>query len=452
MHPWIGAGPEDRERILAELGLSDIDELFASLPEEICTERLEMPDSCDETTVVARLSAMAEQNVPMGSRPSFLGGGVYRHVQPSVVDAVLSRAEFFTSYTPYQPEISQGTLQAIYEFQTLLCELTGLDVANASLYDGATAVVEAILFSHRVLRGKRNKVVLTRSLHPMYRRVLDTYAEPLGLELVDIGFESRGAADLVALRESVDSDTCCVVMQSPSVVGVIEDLSAAAGIAHAEGALAIHVVTEAVSLGILKAGGHSGCDVVCGEAQSFGLAAGFGGPHLGFFACTQKNVRQMPGRLAGESIDEEGRRAFCLTLSTREQHIRRAKATSNICTNQGLMALAATVWLELVGGSGLRELAISCWSRAQEVKRRIQQSAGSWNLAFPEKATFNEFLVTGPGTGEELVAKLADEGVLAGIATTDWGDAYPDGILIALTECNSAQDIDHLIDAMGRVS
>ncbi|MCP4901522.1 MAG: aminomethyl-transferring glycine dehydrogenase subunit GcvPA [bacterium] len=452
MHSWIGAGPEDRKRILTELGCTSVDELFASLPPEICTDRLEMEDGCDESTVVAKLSAMASENLQMGSRPCFLGGGVYRHVQPSVIKSVLSRAEFFTSYTPYQPEISQGTLQAIFEFQTLLCELTGLGIANASLYDGATAVVEAILFSHRVLRGKRNRVVLTGTLHPMYRRVIDTYAGPLGLELVDLALSSDGDVDSEALNAAVNNETCCVVVQSPNAVGVIENLSATAEVAHAQGALAVHVVTEAVSLGLLKAGGHTGCDVVCGEAQSFGLPAGFGGPHLGFFACTEKHVRQMPGRLVGETVDEEGRRAFCLTLSTREQHIRRAKATSNICTNQGLMALAATVWLETIGGSGLRELAISCWRRSEEAKRRLTELGGAWRLAFPDRPTFNEFLVVGPGSGAELVERLAEEGVLAGLPTTDWGELIPDGVLIATTECNSAADIDRLFNALGRVS
>jgi len=242
------------------------------------------------------------------------------------------------------------------------------------------------------------------------------------------------------------------VVQSPSFLGTVEDLPTIAAAAHSSGALAVHVVAEAVSLGTLAGGGAFGFDVVCGEAQSFGIAPGFGGPHLGFFACTEKNMRQMPGRLVGETVDGEGRRAFCLTLATREQHIRRAKATSNICTNQGLMALAATVWLETLGGSGLRGLARSCLARAQELKRRIAALGGGWRLSFPSTPTFNEFLVEGPAGGDELARRLADEGVLAGVPSHKWGGTWPDGLLVAVTECNRANDLDELVAAMGRVS
>jgi glycine dehydrogenase subunit 1 len=452
MHPWIGAGPEDRKRILNELGLSSIDDLFGSLPSEICTERIDFPNGRDEKSVLGQLRTMADANTELSSCPSFLGAGVYCHVQPSVVDAVLSRAEFFTSYTPYQPEISQGTLQAIFEFQSLLCELTGMEVANASLYDGATALVESVLFCHRVLRGKKNRVVLSAAVHPMYRQVLSTYTGPLGLEVVIAPLTAEGTTDVEKLRELAGEEACCLAVQSPNVAGVIENLPDIVEAAHGSGALAIHLVTEAVSFGLLKAGGHFGFDVVCGEAQSFGVAVGFGGPHLGFFACPQKYVRQMPGRLAGETVDEEGQRAFCLTLSTREQHIRRAKATSNICTNQGLMALAATVWLEAVGGSGLRTMATSCLSRAEALKKKIAKLGGRWRLAYPESPTFNEMLILGPGTGDELVDRLADEGVLAGVSTSRWADSLPDGILVAVTECNSADDIEVLCQALGRVA
>jgi len=452
MHPWIGAGLEDRRHILSELGLKSIDELFASIPVGVCVDSLDLPPARDEDWIRRTLGDMASTNIAMDSLPCFLGAGVYHHVQPSIVDAVLSRAEFFTSYTPYQPEISQGTLQVIFEFQTLISRLTGLDTANASLYDGATALVEAVLFSHRVLRGKRDLVVVAETIHPMYRRVLDTYADAAGIEVAVVAPGDDGRLDPETIRETAGDRACCVAVQSPNFLGIVEDLPQLAMAAHDSGALAVEVVSEAVSLGLLAGGGSFGFDVVCGEAQSFGVAPGFGGPHLGFFACASKHLRQMPGRLAGETVDENGKRAFCLTMSTREQHIRRAKATSNICTNQGLMALAATVWLEAMGGSGLRELATSCVARAEELKRRVTAIGDPWQLAYPQSPTFNEFLLVGPGSGTELVEQLASEGVLAGVPTTDWGGSWPDGVLVAVTERNSATDLDAMVSALGNLS
>ena len=451
MHPWIGAGDEDRRAILHELGLGSIDDLFRTVPAEVCIEHLELEPGRDEETVYRMMAAMAARNTAMDAQPCFLGAGVYRHVQPSVVDAVLSRAEFFTSYTPYQPEITQGTLQVIFEFQTLISQLTGCEVANASLYDGATSMVEAALFAHRVLRGKRDRVVIADTVHPLYRATLKTYTDAEGIEVITVPAGADGRMDPDRLASAVDADTCCVIVQSPNFVGIVEDLPTIAEVAHDDGALAVQVVTEAASLGLLHGGGAFGFDVVCGEAQSFGVAPGFGGPHVGFFACSERNIRQMPGRLCGETVDEEGRRAFCLTLSTREQHIRRGKATSNICTNQGLMALAATVWLESLGGSGLRQLAHDCLSRSEELKRRIASLDGPWSLAYPSSPTFNEFLVTGPGRGDELAARIASEGVLAGVPTTRWSGSWPDGLLVAVTERNTEADLDALVDALGRV-
>ncbi len=452
MHPWIGAGPEDRQRILAELGLSSIDELFTSVPPEVRIDRLGIPSARDEGAVIAEMARLAGANVALGAYPSFLGAGVYRHLQPAVVDSVLSRAEFFTSYTPYQPEITQGTLQVVFEFQTLISRLTGLEVANASLYDGATALVEAVLMAHRVMRGKRDRVVVAETVHPIYRRVLETYAGPAQLEIVTVAAGDAGAVDLGALRTAVGDASCCVAVQSPNFLGVIEDLAEIAEAAHAGGALAVQVVTEAVSFGLLKGGGDLGFDVVCGEAQSFGVAPGFGGPHLGFFACRQDHVRQLPGRLVGETVDEEGRRAFCLTLSTREQHIRRAKATSNICTNQGLMALAATVWLEAIGGTGFAALARQNLARGEALKHRISEVGGAWRLAWPEAPTFNEFLLIGPAPAPELAQRLADEGILAGVPARRWGGSWPDGLLVAVTEQNPAEELDAFAAALGRLS
>jgi glycine dehydrogenase subunit 1 len=453
MHPWVGAGEEDRRRILAEIGRDSIDELFSSIPAEVCVDRLPVPDARDEESVRNEIVSMALANLSPECVPSFLGAGVYRHVQPSVVDSVLSRAEFFTSYTPYQPEISQGTLQVIFEFQTLICELTGMEIANASLYDGATALVEATLFAHRVKRGKAGRVVLAETVHPMYRRVLETYADPAGLEVVIVPAGADGRVDAGVVGDLAgEGESCCVVVQSPNFLGIVEDLPAVAEAAHDAEALAVQVVTEAVSLGLLAGGGAFDFDVVCGEAQSFGLAPGFGGPHLGIFACRERHIRQMPGRLAGETIDSDGRRAFCLTLSTREQHIRRARATSNICTNQGLMALAATVWLESVGGHGLAELASACLSRSEDLKAKIADVGGRWSLAFPASPTFNEFLVVGPGSGVELARRLAQNGVLAGVPSHTWGGSWPDGLLVAVTERTTTADVDALVDALGSLA
>ncbi|NIA11613.1 MAG: aminomethyl-transferring glycine dehydrogenase subunit GcvPA, partial [Nitrospiraceae bacterium] len=297
MHRWIGAGPSDRRTILSDLGKDSIGQLFETIPAGVRAGALELPGPMDETTLFGKLEGLAAQNVSLDAMPSFLGAGVYRHVEPAVVDAVLQRAEFFTSYTPYQPEISQGTLQAIFEYQTIISRLAGLEVANASLYDGATAAVEAALMAHRVLKGKRNRVVVSEAVHPVYRRVLATYTSALGIEVVTVPASEDGRSDARRLADAAGDEACCVIVQSPNFLGAVEDLGAVAEAAHGRGALAVQVVAEAASLGILKGGGSHGFDIVCGEAQAYGIPPSFGGPHLGFFATTTKLVRQMPGRL-----------------------------------------------------------------------------------------------------------------------------------------------------------
>lgn len=451
MHPWVGAGFQDRQRLLEELGREEISDLFASLPEEIRIDGLDLPPAEDEESLRRSFAAFAQENMTLADGPAFLGAGVYNHIRPAVVDSVLSRAEFFTSYTPYQPEISQGTLQALFEYQTMMCRLTGMDVSNASLYDGATALVEAALFAHRVQHGKKGRFVVAETVHPVYRKVLETYAEPVGLEVVTLAPGADGRVSLSALKEASGVETCGIAVQSPNFLGVVEDLDGIAGLCTELGALSIHIVTEALSMALFKAGGFFGFDVVCGEAQSFGIPPGFGGPHLGFFCCSEKNVRQMPGRLCGETVDSEGNRAFCLTLSTREQHIRRAKATSNICSNQGLMALAATVWLEAIGGEGLRRLARQNYQAAHEFARRLQSECPNWTMAFPNLPFFNEFMIHGPIPGERAVDLLADSGILGGVSATRWGGSWKDGLLVAVTEKNTESGLDALIGALGRL-
>ena len=351
---YIPNSPEERIEMLASVGLTDAKELFRSIPEGVQLNRaLKITDPLAEPEVIAAMEAMAAKNTA-AAKPSFLGAGVYSHFSPTIVDHLIQRSEFFTSYTPYQPEISQGTLQYIFEFQTLICQLTGMEVANASMYDGSTAMAEAYLMAQRVTR--RDKIVVATSVHPEYREVAQTYTQHGSAEIVEIDFDERSGrvSDLSAL----DDKTAALVVQSPNFFGCVENLERLSAAAHAVGALFVVVVTEAISLGLLKSPGACGADIVVGEGQSFGIPMGFGGPHVGLFATQEKFVRNMPGRLCGIAYDKNGNRGFVLTLSTREQHIRREKATSNICTNQGLIALAATIYMETMGKKGLQEVAM----------------------------------------------------------------------------------------------
>jgi len=446
------AGSEDRRRMLEAIGVASVDELFASIPAEVRSGPLPLAPARSEEEVRREFWAFANANLAPECTASFLGAGVYRHVTPAAADALIQRGEFFTAYTPYQPEVSQGTLQAIFEFQTFVCQLTELDVANASLYDGATAVVEAVLMARRVLPA-RKRVVVAGSLHPDYRAVLDTYCEPQGLELVTLPPDARGRVDAAALASALGPEVAAVVVQSPNFLGVVEDLPALAASARAAGALAVQVVAEATSLGLLAPGGRFGFDVVCGELQAFGLPAAFGGPLLGFFAARAAHLRQMPGRLVGETVDSDGQRGFVLTLSTREQHIRRAKATSNICTNHGLMALAATIVLSLLGRKGVREVALASHATAEYVKAGVRalEGRGKLRLAFPDSPTYNEFLVLHDDP-DGLVARLRGALILGGVATTRFGGALPRGILVAATEHNTRAECDHLLDALRRLA
>src|SRR5512143_65535 len=350
---YLSLSDKDKAEMLARTGAAKIDDLFCCIPEGVRLKGLlDLPAAQSELELVRTIDALGRKNAGAGLL-SFLGGGAYDHFIPTVVDYLSSRGEFVSPYTPYQPEVSQGTLQIIFEFQTLICQLTGLDIANASLYDGSTGAAEAVLMAHRVT--SRDKVILAGSLHPQYRQVVGTYIKNLGVTAVEVGFGAAGGLAPAELAKVLDDKTAAVVYQSPNFLGVIEDVKALSEAAHAVKALSVAIVAEALSLGLLEPPGALGADIVTGEAQSFGLPLSFGGPYLGFMACRKEFVRQFPGRIAGETRDTEGRRGFVLTLATREQHIRRERATSNICSNHGLMALRFTIHLALLGRSGFRE-------------------------------------------------------------------------------------------------
>jgi glycine dehydrogenase subunit 1 len=429
--------------MLAAIGLSNAGELFRSIPADVQLNRsLEVTDPLAEPEVIGAMEGLAARNTA-SQKPSFLGAGVYSHFSPTIVDHLIQRSEFFTSYTPYQPEVSQGTLQYIFEFQTLICQLTGMDVANASMYDGSTSMAEAYLMAQRVTR--RDKVVVASSVHPEYREVARTYVQHGDAEIVEAAFDEKTGrvSDLSAL----DDKTAALVVQSPNFFGCIEDLKGLADKAHAVGALFIVVVTEAISFGLLKSPGSCGADIVVGEGQSFGIPMSFGGPHVGLFATSDKYVRNMPGRLAGVAYDKDGNRGFVLTLATREQHIRREKATSNICTNQGLIALAATIYMEAMGKQGLQEVAMQNAQKAAYAAKRIAEIDG-FEIAF-SSPTFNEFVVRSPGSADELLTKLRNEnGIVGGLALSKYYNDRPNEFLVCVTETMKKEQIDQLLDGL----
>jgi len=429
--------------MLASVGLATAKELFRSIPENVQLNRaLNVTDPLAESEVIAAMESMAARNTA-ATKPSFLGAGVYSHFSPTIVDHLIQRSEFFTSYTPYQPEISQGTLQYIFEFQTLVCQLTGMEVANASMYDGSTAMAEAYLMAQRVTR--RDKIVVATSVHPEYREVAKTYTQHGSAEIVEIAFdeETGRIADLSAL----DDKTAALVVQSPNFFGCVEDLKALADAAHAVGALFVVVVTEAISFGLLKSPGSCGADIVVGEGQSWGVPMSFGGPHVGLFATQEKYVRQMPGRLCGVAYDKNGNRGFVLTLSTREQHIRREKATSNICTNQGLIALAATIYMETMGKAGLQEVAMQNAQKAAYAAKHISTIDG-FALAF-SAPTFNEFVVRGPKPAAEVLESIrTNSNIVGGLALSKYYGGHDNDFLVCVTETNSRKQIDALVSAL----
>ena len=438
---YLPLSDADRSNMLGVIGAGSVDELFRDVPPEA---RLDgpvegLPTHASELAVERQLTAMARKNMVAGEAPFFLGCGAYRHHIPASVDHIIQRGEFLTSYTPYQPEIAQGTLQVLFEFQTQVARLYGCDVANASMYDGSTACWEAIGMARRITR--RTKAVLSAGLHPHYVSVAQTMARFTGDRLDTALPELDAATDAERLIAAIDDGTSAVVVQYPDILGRVADLTPIAEAAHAKGALLIAVVTEPVALGLIRSPGEMGADIVVGEGQSIGVGLQFGGPYVGLFACREKHVRQMPGRLAGETVDAQGQRGFVLTLSTREQHIRREKATSNICTNSGLCALAFSVHMSLLGEKGLRRLAEINHARAVEVAARLAAIPG---VELINSAFFNEFTLRLPVEARPAVRALADRGVLGGVSL---GRLYPgaealaNGLVVAVTETVTDEDV-----------
>ncbi|HRK18535.1 MAG TPA: aminomethyl-transferring glycine dehydrogenase subunit GcvPA [Hyphomicrobiaceae bacterium] len=424
----------DRRDMHAAVGIKAIDELFASVPQsKLLRDLPNLPRAKSEQEVERMLGRMAAKNVAAGSVPFFIGAGAYKHHVPATVDHLIQRSEFLTSYTPYQPEITQGTLQYLYEFQTQVARLTGMDVANASMYDGSTGAAEAVLMAHRVSR--RKKAVLSGNLHPHYAEVIKTLSHHGGAQVTALAAAPAGEGDISG---AIDAETSCVVVQYPDVFGHIRDLTPIADAAHKAGALLVVVTTEIVALGALKSPGAMGADIVAAEGQSIGNGLNFGGPYVGLFATRDKFVRQMPGRLCGETVDAEGRRGFVLTLSTREQHIRREKATSNICTNSGLCALAWTIHMTLLGEAGLKRLAAINHANAVALADKLGSVKG---VSVLNAAFFNEFTIRVPGDATAVIEKLAAKGVLGGVPYARLAPgAHEDLVLVAATEVNTGDD------------
>ncbi len=445
--PYLPNTEAEREEMLKTIGVKTFEELISHIPANVRAKPLEIAEGLSELELSNQLQKLAAKNKPTSQQISFLGGGSYRRFVPAVVPAIISRSEFATAYTPYQPEVSQGSLQAIYEFQTAICLITGMDVANASMYDGPTACAEAAMMAVRLT--ERKKVFIAASVNPEHRMVTETYANSCAIETVVVknenGVSCGPGSDLESL---LDSDVACFVVQYPNFFGCVEALETLAQSVHAQGALLV-VISDPVSLGLLKAPGDLGADIVVGDAQSCGNFLSFGGPSAGYMACRKEFIRQLPGRLAGMTVDNRGQRAFTLTLQTREQHIRRAKATSNICTNQALNALAMLVYLTCMGPQGLRELANISLQRAHYLADKLVQIEGV-SLTFAEQPFFNEFALTLPksATVPEVLNQLKAQGILGGIKLSTHYPQLSNSILIAVTEMNAVEELNTFVEAV----
>jgi len=449
MTPYAPHTPADIVAMLAAIGAGSIDELVAQVPTGLQARAgVDLPDGLSEPALRARFAARAVANAG-DTTAVFLGGGAYPHHVPAVVDQILMRSEFATAYTPYQPEVSQGTLQAIFEFQTYSAMLLGMSIANASMYDGASATAEAVLMANR-LQANRRVVLLSRALHPHYRETVRTYLRGMvDLEVREVPFGADGRTDPEALRGALGADTLCVVLGQPNVFGVIEDLAAVVSDVQAAGALLISATAEALALAALRSPGDSGVDIAVAEGQSLGLPMSYGGPGVGLFATHDRHVRAMPGRIVGETVDGRGRRGFVLTLATREQHIRRERATSNICTNQGLCTLAVTVYLSMLGRNGLARLARSNYRAAHDVAAKLE--AGGVGLRFGGPF-FNEVVVQVPDAEARWQELVTERGLVAGYPLARWYPELRDALLICVTEVHGPEQVDALVSALSRVA
>lgn len=435
---------KDISEMLSRIGMKDLDDLFAAIPDNCRLNKpLNLPEPFTEWELNDHMQSLAEEMNCGDHRKAFIGAGSYRHFIPRIIWFLLSRSEFYTAYTPYQPEISQGTLQGIFEYQTLVSRLLGLDVSNASMYDGASALAEAALMSIRI--NKRNRVALSKAVNPLYREVISTYLSPGDFEIVEIPYLENGRTDLGAIANL--DEFASVIIQSPNFFGVIEDLNAVGSLTADSKTLFITGFSEPLAYGLLKSPGFCDADIACGEGQSFGIPQTFGGPGLGMFACRKNYMRSMPGRLVGQTVDKDGQRGFVLTLATREQHIRREKATSNICTNQGLCAMASSIYMATLGGSGLKKLAKMNYDKTEYLKAGLRKA----NIRIPfESPTFNEFVMKLPGDSRQKYDELKAGGIVAGVPLVDYYPELNDCYLVNVTETASRHNMDTLVKEIQR--
>ncbi|PKL47342.1 MAG: aminomethyl-transferring glycine dehydrogenase [Candidatus Riflebacteria bacterium HGW-Riflebacteria-2] len=443
MANYIPTTPAELQEMLGAIGVKTIEDLFAEIPPELRLQgELNLPAGMSEPEMTRKVTRLSQNNSTVDDKVCFLGGGAYDHIIPAAIDHLLLRGDFFTAYTPYQPEVSQGTLQCIYEFQSLISGLTGMDQANASMYEGATAAVEAINMA--TAQTRRNRVLIMQTVNPEYRRVMNSLNTPLGVNLVSVPFED-GTVDPAKVHELLSDQVAAVVMQYPNFLGCIEDVERIAELAHEAGALVI-VVANPIALGLLETPGKLGADIVCGEGQPLGIPLSFGGPYVGFLAAKKALLRRMPGRIVGRTTDLDGKTGYVLTLQAREQHIRREKASSNICSNQALMALNATIYMSLMGREGIREVASQSFQKAHYLKRELAKVEG---VTFPFTGSFFHELVVKIPNARKVLGKMAKHGIFAGIPLDNWFANLKDCILVAVTEKRSKDEIDNYCNLLG---
>ncbi len=431
---------EEIKEMLSTCSAEELEDLFKTIPQNCRRDKkLDLPQPLSEIELISHIDEMTKDTSSSKKVKSFLGAGNYEHYIPSIIPFLIQRSEFFTAYTPYQPEISQGTLQAIFEYQTMVCKLLSMEVSNASMYDGATALAEAVFMAMRIKKNK-NKVAISKLIHPHYREVLNTYFETRDIQVVELSYTKDGRTDLTAL-EGIE-DLCATVIQSPNFFGCIEDMKNISKITKEKDALFICSFTEPIAYGLFRPPGEFDVDICCGEGQSLGIPQSFGGPSLGIFTSKMKYVRNLPGRLVGMTKDKEGKRGFVLTLSTREQHIRREKATSNICSNQGLCALTAGIYMALMGEKGLREVASLCYNKTEYLKDKLREKG--INILF-DAPTFNEFVADFKGKGEEIYNKLKEKNIILGLPLKNYYPELGDSYLISVTETKGREDLDIFI-------